>query len=72
MSTLLKSLANALQEFEEAKRREMQEDAPKEVDTTLAGWVSRSRVVLLTFVSQYCFRDHGGVRGRKKQHQSHI
>ncbi|GJE97818.1 Utp14 domain-containing protein [Phanerochaete sordida] len=31
---------NVMQEFEEAKRREIQEDAPKEVDTTLAGWGS--------------------------------
>ncbi|KIP03917.1 hypothetical protein PHLGIDRAFT_25886 [Phlebiopsis gigantea 11061_1 CR5-6] len=31
---------NVIQEFAEAKRREMQEDAPKEVDTTLAGWGS--------------------------------
>lgn len=30
-----------LQQFEEAKRREMESDAPKEVDTTLPGWVHR-------------------------------
>ncbi|KAI0783149.1 Utp14 protein-domain-containing protein [Abortiporus biennis] len=31
---------NVVQEFEEAKRHEMQQDAPKEVDTTLPGWGS--------------------------------
>ncbi|KZT73253.1 Utp14-domain-containing protein [Daedalea quercina L-15889] len=31
---------NVVQEFAEAKRRELQEDAPKEVDTTLPGWGS--------------------------------
>ncbi|KAI0050580.1 Utp14-domain-containing protein [Auriscalpium vulgare] len=31
---------NVVQDFEEAKRREIQEDAPHEVDTTLAGWGS--------------------------------
>ena len=31
---------NVIQEFAEAKRRDIQEDAPKEVDTTLPGWVS--------------------------------
>ncbi|KAI8990666.1 Utp14 protein-domain-containing protein [Trametes punicea] len=31
---------NVVQDFAEAKRREMQEDAPKEVDTTLPGWGS--------------------------------
>lgn len=30
---------NVVQEFEEAKRREIEADAPKEVDTTLPGWV---------------------------------
>ena len=30
---------NVVRDFAEAKRREMQADAPKEVDTTLAGWV---------------------------------
>jgi len=29
---------NVVQQFEEAKEREMAADAPKEVDTTLAGW----------------------------------
>ncbi|TCD71137.1 hypothetical protein EIP91_012085 [Steccherinum ochraceum] len=31
---------NVVQQFAEAKRLEMQEDAPKEVDTTLPGWGS--------------------------------
>ncbi|THH18267.1 hypothetical protein EW146_g2683 [Bondarzewia mesenterica] len=31
---------NVIQEFEEAKRREIQADAPKTVDTTLPGWGS--------------------------------
>ncbi|KAI0082325.1 Utp14-domain-containing protein [Panus rudis PR-1116 ss-1] len=31
---------NVVRDFAEAKRREMQEDAPKEVDTTLPGWGS--------------------------------
>ncbi|THH01374.1 hypothetical protein EW026_g1300 [Hermanssonia centrifuga] len=31
---------NVVQDFAEAKRREIQEDAPKEVDTTLQGWGS--------------------------------
>ncbi|KAI0347583.1 Utp14-domain-containing protein [Trametopsis cervina] len=31
---------NVVQEFEEEKRREMEADAPKELDTTLAGWGS--------------------------------
>ncbi|KAK7695122.1 hypothetical protein QCA50_002312 [Cerrena zonata] len=31
---------NVVRDFAETKRREMQEDAPKEVDTTLAGWGS--------------------------------
>ncbi|RPD64660.1 Utp14-domain-containing protein [Lentinus tigrinus ALCF2SS1-7] len=31
---------NVVQDFEETKRREMAEDAPKEIDTTLAGWGS--------------------------------
>ncbi|KAJ3542359.1 hypothetical protein NM688_g5978 [Phlebia brevispora] len=31
---------DVVQDFEEAKRREIQEDAPKEVDTTLPGWGS--------------------------------
>ncbi|KAI0059414.1 Utp14-domain-containing protein [Artomyces pyxidatus] len=31
---------NVIQEFEQAKRREMQEDAPREVDTSLPGWGS--------------------------------
>lgn len=31
---------NVVQDFAEQKRREMQEDAPKEVDTTLPGWGS--------------------------------
>ena len=30
---------NVVQQFAEKKRQEMQEDAPKEIDTTLAGWV---------------------------------
>ena len=30
---------NVVQDFAELKRREMKEDAPKEVDTTLPGWV---------------------------------
>ncbi|KAH9897707.1 Utp14 protein-domain-containing protein [Cubamyces lactineus] len=29
---------NVVQDFAEAKRREIQEDAPKEIDTTLPGW----------------------------------
>lgn len=36
---LLQICSPQLQEFEEAKQREIQEDAPKEVDTTLPGWV---------------------------------
>ncbi|KAI0654444.1 Utp14 protein-domain-containing protein [Cubamyces menziesii] len=31
---------NVVQDFAEAKRREIQEDAPKEIDTTLPGWGS--------------------------------
>ncbi|KAI0828818.1 Utp14 protein-domain-containing protein [Trametes gibbosa] len=31
---------NVVQDFVEAKRREIQEDAPKEIDTTLPGWGS--------------------------------
>ncbi|KAI0713127.1 Utp14 protein-domain-containing protein [Cerioporus squamosus] len=31
---------NVVQDFAEAKRREMAEDAPKEIDTTLPGWGS--------------------------------
>ncbi|VDC05781.1 unnamed protein product [Peniophora sp. CBMAI 1063] len=31
---------NVVQEFEEAKRREVEADAPKEIDTTLPGWGS--------------------------------
>ena len=31
-----------LKDFAEAKRREMAEDAPKEVDTTLPGWVRQT------------------------------
>lgn len=31
---------NVVRDFAEAKTRELQEDAPKEVDMTLAGWVS--------------------------------
>ncbi|KAI0271451.1 Utp14 protein-domain-containing protein [Gloeopeniophorella convolvens] len=31
---------NVVQEFEEAKRREIEEDAPREVDTSLPGWGS--------------------------------
>lgn len=37
-----------LQQFEEAKRREMESDAPKEVDTTLPGWVHRYSIGSLT------------------------
>lgn len=33
---------NVVQQFAEAKRMEMQQDAPKEVDTTLPGWVRSS------------------------------
>lgn len=42
---------NVVRDFAETKRREMQEDAPKEVDTTLAGWVSTGTKLssLLTF-----------------------
>lgn len=32
-------LTNSSQEFEEAKRREIAADAPREVDTTIPGWV---------------------------------
>ncbi|EFI28742.1 small nucleolar ribonucleoprotein complex subunit Utp14 [Coprinopsis cinerea okayama7 len=31
---------NVVREFEEAKRREIEDDAPKEVDTTIPGWGS--------------------------------
>lgn len=31
---------NVVKAFEEAKKREIAADAPKQVDTTLAGWVS--------------------------------
>lgn len=40
------------QDFEEAKRREIAMDAPKEVDTTLPGWVCH------TFLSSFVFLIH--------------
>lgn len=39
---------NVVQEFAEAKRREIQEDAPKEVDTTLPGWVSNHATLVVS------------------------
>jgi hypothetical protein len=41
---LLQFLTWFTQEFEEAKRREIEEDAPHEVDTSLPGWVSFLRL----------------------------
>ena len=38
------------QNFEEAKSREMASDAPCEVDTTIPGWVKKSRMTCLSLV----------------------
>ena len=42
----IKLIRSKLQDFADAKRREIAQDAPKEVDTTLAGWVRSSHYSL--------------------------
>ena len=43
-------LTRSTQEFEQAKRREVEEDAPNEVDTSLPGWVSFLRLSPVLFI----------------------
>lgn len=62
---------NVVQQFAEAKRLEMQEDVPKEVDTTLPGWV-RSYFIFTScsprMLTEICFicRAHGEAQGSRR------
>lgn len=58
-----------LQDFEQAKRREIAEDAPKEVDTTLQGWVRASltsQLCLRVLIIRYFFQGAWGGQGTKR------
>jgi hypothetical protein len=64
---------NVVQDFAEQKRREMQEDAPKEVDTTLPGWVSARRSASLRGGNadrSSPDRARGAARARRRRRQS--
>ncbi len=49
------------------KRREIAADAPKEVDVTIPGWVSR--VLASLALRLITFRDHGEVQGLNHDHR---
>lgn len=61
-----------MQDFQEVKQRETLEDAPKEVDTTLPGWV-RSLSIITALSAPSC-PNHSRARGAgavpKKHHQN--
>lgn len=42
------TLTCCIQDFEDAKRREIAADAPKEIDTTIPGWVRSSDFIILS------------------------
>ena len=61
----------ASQEFEEVKRREVASDAPREVDTTIPGWVSEASVpTRLIFSSFPNYRAHGAEPASARHRQN--
>lgn len=65
---------DAFQEFADEKRREMDSDAPKEIDTTLAGWVRRTYDIsshnLRPMLMLCMFRVHGEAQAHAKPLQN--
>jgi U3 small nucleolar RNA-associated protein 14 len=60
------SYSRAWQDFAQAKQREIQEDAPREIDMSLAGWVRFPPYRLLR-CQPFRLRDHGAGRGPRNR-----
>jgi U3 small nucleolar RNA-associated protein 14 len=64
------SYSRGWQDFAQAKQREIQEDAPREIDMSLAGWVRFPACRLFRY-QPFHHRGHGAGRGRRNRLPSH-